>query len=128
MESLPCRSLPRRGQRPLSGSTAVLELADRSVQVPAVGDSLEFVLTSVLEGQAAARGEISDRGGHKDLGSLSAPGHSGRNVYCDAAQARVPHMDLARVQTSADLQPERQDGLDDCLSTANSSRRAIERG
>jgi hypothetical protein len=76
------------------------------VQVPAVGDALERVLTPVLEGQARSRGEVLHRRADPDLAGPGLGANPCPQVDGDAGDPVLGALDLAGVETGPDLDAE----------------------
>ena len=82
-------------------------LLDDSIEMPAIGDSLELVLTGILERETAAGREVFYGGARQYLrgardGPDTRPDHDG-----DAARFPVDRLDLSGVDPSAHLDPQR---------------------
>jgi hypothetical protein len=73
------------------------------VEVPAVGDTLQPVLTSVFERQPGARDEILDGLRSEHLRRASEATDPRADVYRQAPDFPIDPLDLAGVQTRSDL-------------------------
>ena len=109
----------RRSWRPATG---------HPVQVPPVGDALQLVLAGVLEAEAGARNQVSDRLRDQDLGRGRKRRDPRADIHGDPSDLAADRLDLARVHPAAYLEPEVSNRFADRLCAPDAARGAVERG
>ena len=74
-----------------------------------VGNTLQLVLASIVEGEPGARDEILHGLRYQDLGRRRKARHPRADVHGDAADLAVDLLDLSGMDPRADFESERDD-------------------
>ena len=93
--------------------------AKHPVEMPPVGDALQFVFAGVFELQPRARGEVFHRGAHENLPGACERADPRADVDREAANVVASEFDLTGVAPGADLQAELADGHAERLGAAD---------
>ena len=94
---------------------------------PRPGDASQLVLSAVHKHDARPGNQVGDRARHQHLGCRSQGGDARPDVDGQTPQVAIGQLNLARVHTSTDLDPERCDHISDRAGTADRPSRAVER-
>src|SRR5262249_31590710 len=97
-------------------------------QRPLAGHAFENVGTAALEADSGAGHEILGRTGDENLPGRRGGRDARSDVHGDSTDLFTEHLTFTGVETTTDLDAERPDLIADAGRTANSARRAIERG
>jgi hypothetical protein len=98
-----------------------------SIEAPGVRDALQLVFARILEDQAGSGCQVSDRRGHQDLRGSGERHDPRSSVHGDAVDVLAFSLDLARMDTRTDLDPDRTSSLGDRGRTPHGPSGAIER-
>lgn len=96
------------------------------VQTPAVRDTFERVCSPALQMQSRPEHEVFHCLGNEYLGRTRERGDPSGDVHCEPADVGAEQLDLARVQTGADLDAQAAGAVDHRPGTADSARRPVE--
>src|SRR3954470_3462762 len=96
-------------------------------QAPLAGHALELVRAAVGELEAGADHEVLDRAGDEHLAGRGLGADASADVHGHAADVVSHHLDLAGVQTGANVEAERLHSLGRRRRAADRSGRAVER-
>src|SRR5215218_4140301 len=125
------RAVRRMGSRTPEGvqgsgrTLGLLPLAHR-VQAPFARHAAQLTLATILEADSGPDHEILHRAGDEHLVRPSAMHHPRSDVHCEAAEVAIHHLELARVQSGAHLQPQRAHRLGHRGGAADRPRRSVE--
>ena len=95
--------------------------------MPSFGNSLEFLLTRVLEDETRARDQVFDGLGYEYFGGSGLGADASRDRDGDTGDVVVLERHLSRMQPCADLDAQRPHVLRDGPGTPNCASRSIER-
>src|SRR6478609_10247239 len=94
--------------------------------MPVCGDSFEFVLTAVVEGDTGAGDEVAHGLGDQHLVWVGESRDPGANVDGDAGDFAIGDLALASVNSGTDRHAQLTHLVDDRLRAANRPCRAVE--
>jgi len=103
-----------------------MSLGPNGEEMPLLGHALQRVRTAVVELDARPDDEVPDGRGDKDLARVCKSRDAGSDMDGDAPDVGAIELDLARVETGSDVEPEVANGGADRLRAADRSRRAVE--
>src|SRR5438093_1671998 len=95
--------------------------------MPAVGDTLQLVRASIIEGHARADDEIPHGARNENFARACQRAHAGRDVHGDPTDVFASKFHLAGVQARPDLDPELLDGDGQRARTLDRAPGAVER-
>src|SRR6476659_8995048 len=101
-------------------------LSPYPVEMPAVGDALQFMLAGVFEHEARACHEVLDCRRHEDLGTASEGRHTRADVDGDTANFVGRQLHFPRMHPRPDLEVQWAEPLPDRRRAPNGARRAVE--
>src|SRR5215510_1845021 len=95
-------------------------------ELPALVDSLECVLSAVVELEACSGDQHRHSGGDEEFAGRGGIEHASGDVDCDTGDVGAPDLDFARMQAGADLEAEGPEGVAQCDCAADRSTGTIE--
>src|SRR5215204_4266046 len=99
-----------------------------SEETPVARHPAQLVRAPVLEVDSRADHEVLDRARDEHLAGLGTRHHPGGYVHGEAAQVVAHHLELARVEARAQLEPQLPHGLRDRCRAADRPGGAVEGG
>ena len=100
----------------------------RLKESPCARYAFQTVLTAISELDAGAGDEVLDGRGDEDLTRVSVGGDPGTDVNGEAGQLAFISLALSRVNPDSQLEPKLVGVGNECLCTADRSRRTVEGG
>jgi hypothetical protein len=107
------------------GDSSLVDVLERE-QRPGAGDAPQFVDAGVPELEWRPDDQVLHRAGDEDLARSRERHHAGARVHPDPPDVSVDRLDLTRVHTRANLEPDRANVLDDPLGSSHRMRRLVE--
>src|SRR5688572_22320165 len=95
--------------------------------MPRTGDTLQGILSPVLELEARTGYEVDDRARHKDLTGRSQRAHALADVDGDTAHVLAKNLDLPGMKSGACFDTESTYGITNGARTSNCPRGTVER-
>ena len=100
--------------------------AARRVQRPAVGDTLQLVLSTLLERDPGPGHEITNGAGHEHLSGSCESADARGDVHCDSGDPGLALRHLSSVQPASNVEASLVDDISQVHGAANRSSWAVE--
>src|SRR5262245_6964947 len=97
------------------------------VEMPSAGNALQLVLASIVELEPRTGDEILHRARHEDLVGLGERGDTLADVHRHASDVVAAKLELARVQSHTDVDPEAAGRSDNGVPAPDRARWSVER-